>query len=55
MPGCRDCRRVFATAELRRLPKGGYRCKEQLACRRRRAEAARQLRLRLHPEPEGAA
>lgn len=28
MPECRDCGRMRATCELRRLPAGGWRCKE---------------------------
>lgn len=28
MPECRDCGRLLATCELRRLPSGGWRCKD---------------------------
>ncbi|MGH2997822.1 MAG: hypothetical protein ACRDNM_00840 [Gaiellaceae bacterium] len=57
MPECRDCGRMRASCELRRLPSGGWRCKEagkgtrchQLARERRAAQpitrAAAQLRI----------
>lgn len=32
MPHCTSCNRVLATAELRRLPSGGYRCKDRHGC-----------------------
>lgn len=46
MPECRDCGRMQATCELRRLPSGGWRCKDagkgtrchQLARERRATE-----------------
>jgi hypothetical protein len=28
VPECRDCRRVLPTCEVRRLPSGGWRCKD---------------------------
>lgn len=59
MPECRDCGRMQATCELRRLPSGGWRCKEagkgtrchQLARERRVAQPT--TRHGAHPHIEG--
>ena len=35
MPECRRCHRVTATAEQRKLPTGGYACKDGFTCKNR--------------------
>lgn len=39
MPICRECGRTLASAELRRLPHGGHRCKDRVQCLRVAARA----------------